>query len=181
MSKCIFCCVPFSSSEFFSSLGVNSHGPVHTACKPFFQQEFCDVTILRQNQMSTVKKNPKRNKTKSQEVTMSPLGTDSGVLPGEGLCPVWSGWGSSPGWFERLAEEDGIQWRIWPLLRMALAFLYHLLPSWMWDTERKRNGKRNIDYPCTNQCMFSKYLCIKMYNWLNTLCKKLFSLCLQSS
>lgn len=45
---CVYSCLPFSSSEFLGSLGVHSHGPVHTAGKAFLQQEFCYVAILTQ-------------------------------------------------------------------------------------------------------------------------------------
>lgn len=113
----------------------------------------------------------KRTKQKkSWEFTATtPLSTDSSVLPGEGWCPGWPGWGSSPGWSEHLAEEDGIRWRIWPLLQRAPVFLYRLLPSWMWDTDTNRDETRKTD-----QYIF----CIKKkkkYNWLNLPCKKLFS------
>lgn len=45
---CVNSCLPFSSSEFLGSLGVNSHGPVHAAGEAFLQQEFCNVAILPQ-------------------------------------------------------------------------------------------------------------------------------------
>lgn len=124
-------CVPFSSSEFFSSLGVNGHGPVHTASKAFLQQEFCNITILKRDTRAV------RNITqqiKTDFYLSSPRGLDGWVLPGEGWCPVWPGWGSFPGWSERLAAGDGIRWRIWPLLQKVLVFLYHQLPSWIRDT-----------------------------------------------
>lgn len=51
------CCLPFSSSEFLGSLGVDSHGPVHTTGKAFLEQEFCYVAILTQRKEDTEKKN----------------------------------------------------------------------------------------------------------------------------
>ena len=78
-------------------------------------------------------------------------------LPDEGWFPVWSDWGSSPGWSERLSAEDGTQWRTWPPLRMAPVSLYHPLPAWTWDTEGER--KRTLTQSSSfNQWAFSQPL-----------------------
>lgn len=45
---------PFGSSEFLRSLGVDGHGPIHTASEAFLQQEFCDVSVLQRKETMKV-------------------------------------------------------------------------------------------------------------------------------
>lgn len=81
---CVSSCVPFSSSEFLGSLGVDGHGPVHTAGEAFLQQEFCYVAILTQREIGTVR----RTINDTESLNFNGTCTIASVLPGEGWCPV---------------------------------------------------------------------------------------------